>query len=61
VLGTIPLLLVAGFVEGFVSPTDLNPAIKFLLAGALGTLLVLYLLSGRAVEKRASAPEIATP
>lgn len=44
VLGTIPLLLIAGFVEGFISPTDLHPAIKFLLSGALGTLLVLYLL-----------------
>jgi uncharacterized membrane protein SpoIIM required for sporulation len=47
VLGTIPLLLVAGLVEGFVSPTNLAPGMKFLLAGALGTLLVLYLLSGR--------------
>jgi uncharacterized membrane protein SpoIIM required for sporulation len=44
VLGTIPMLLIAGFVEGFVSPTDLHPGIKFLLAAALGTLLVLYLL-----------------
>ncbi len=51
VLGTIPLLLVAGFVEGFVSPTDLNYKIKFLLSGALGTLLVFYLLSGRTSRK----------
>jgi uncharacterized membrane protein SpoIIM required for sporulation len=43
VLGTIPLLLIAGVVEGFVSPTNLAPGMKFLLAGALGTLLVLYL------------------
>jgi len=47
VLGTIPLLLIAGLVEGFVSPTSLPPVMKFLLAGALGTLLVLYLMSGR--------------
>jgi Stage II sporulation protein M len=43
VLGTIPMLLVAGIVEGFVSPTTLPPHIKFLLAGGLATLLVLYL------------------
>lgn len=59
VLGTIPLLLVAGFVEGFVSPTDLNPAIKFLLSGALGTLLVLYLLSGRSPKEQAQNPAVA--
>jgi uncharacterized membrane protein SpoIIM required for sporulation len=55
ILGTIPLLLIAGLVEGFVSPTSLPPAIKFLLAGSLGTLLVLYLMSGRKAEERNAA------
>jgi uncharacterized membrane protein SpoIIM required for sporulation len=55
VLGTIPLLLIAGFVEGFISPTDLNYKIKFLLSGALGTLLVLYLLSGRSATKQVAS------
>jgi uncharacterized membrane protein SpoIIM required for sporulation len=50
ILGTIPLLLIAGLVEGFVSPTSLPPVMKFLLAGALGTLMVLYLMSGRNAE-----------
>jgi uncharacterized membrane protein SpoIIM required for sporulation len=50
VLGTIPMLLVAGVVEGFVSPTDLHYQLKFLLAGALATLLVLYLLRKPAVD-----------
>jgi uncharacterized membrane protein SpoIIM required for sporulation len=50
VLGTIPMLLIAGLIEGFVSPTSLPPVMKFLLAGALGTLLVLYLMSGRTTE-----------
>lgn len=53
VLGTIPLLLVAGFVEGFVSPTEVDPKFKFLLSSALGTLLVLYLLSGRSTQRQA--------
>jgi uncharacterized membrane protein SpoIIM required for sporulation len=46
VLGTIPMLLIAGVVEGFVSPTGLQPYIKFMLAGGLWMLLVLYLMSG---------------
>jgi uncharacterized membrane protein SpoIIM required for sporulation len=44
VLGTIPMLLIAGLVEGFVSPTSIAPGMKFLLAAGLGTLLVLYLM-----------------
>jgi hypothetical protein len=44
VLGTIPLLVIAGVVEAFVSPTALPAHIKFLLAGGLATLLVLYLV-----------------
>jgi uncharacterized membrane protein SpoIIM required for sporulation len=47
VLGTIPMLLIAGFVEGFVSPTGLAPYVKFMLAGGLGTSLVLYLMQGK--------------
>lgn len=43
VLGTIPLLVLAGFIEGFLSPLDLPVSAKFVFAGALGSLLVLYL------------------
>jgi hypothetical protein len=43
VLGTIPLLAVAGVVEAFVSPTPVASYVKFLLAAGLATLLVLYL------------------
>ncbi len=43
VLGTIPLLLLAGFIEGFVSPSDLPVSMKFLFAAVLGSLLVIYL------------------
>ncbi len=45
-LGAIPLLIVAGVIEGFVSPSHLPVLLKFLLAGALGTLLAAYLAWG---------------
>jgi hypothetical protein len=50
-LGTIPMLIVAGFLEGFVSPTALPAKLKFALAAGLFTLLVLYLLRKGPGEK----------
>jgi uncharacterized membrane protein SpoIIM required for sporulation len=46
ILGCIPLLVVAGIVEGFFSPAPVPSALKFLAASVLLGLLVLYLLSG---------------
>ena len=46
-LGELPLLVVAGVIESFVSPTRVPTPLKFLLSGTLFTALVLYLLSGR--------------
>ncbi len=43
VLGTIPLLIVAGVIEGFVSPTTLPVGVKLLFGGAMAGLLALYL------------------
>jgi uncharacterized membrane protein SpoIIM required for sporulation len=56
VLGTIPMLLIAGFVEGFISPTSLPYSIKFMLAGGLFTLLVLYLAHKPAATKQTPVP-----
>ncbi len=50
-LGTIPLLLVAGLMEGFVSPSDLPPAVKFSVSAILGVALVFYL------ARRTPSPE----
>jgi uncharacterized membrane protein SpoIIM required for sporulation len=42
-LGVIPMLIVAGIIEGFVSPVPVAPAIKFVIGGSLFVLLVIYL------------------
>ena len=52
-LGTIPMLLVAGTIEGFFSPTDAPVAMKFALAGILGLALTLYLWGGLREPSRA--------
>ena len=43
VLGTIPILIVAGLIEAFVSPTGLPIPLKFSMAAALFVLLAAYL------------------
>jgi uncharacterized membrane protein SpoIIM required for sporulation len=43
VLGTIPILIVAGLIEAFVSPTGLPVTLKFCVAGAMFVLLAAYL------------------
>jgi uncharacterized membrane protein SpoIIM required for sporulation len=43
VLGVIPLLLIAGTIEGFLSPTHLPPMLKYVFAASLFTMLLLYL------------------
>jgi len=50
ILGIIPMLIVAGVIEAFVSPTGLPIPLKFSMAGAMFVLLVAYLfgLSGGA-------------
>ena len=48
IVGCIPLLVVAGIIEGFISPAPINPLIKFAIAGITGVALYLYLfLAGR--------------
>lgn len=47
-LGAVPMLLVAGAIEGFFSPTSVPVAMKFTLAGVLLSALLVYLFaSGR--------------
>jgi sulfite exporter TauE/SafE len=44
-LGTIPLLLIAGTIEAFFSPTKAPIVLKFSLAAILFTALLLYLFA----------------
>ncbi|HEY9402388.1 MAG TPA: stage II sporulation protein M [Pyrinomonadaceae bacterium] len=44
VVGCIPLLVLAGIIEGFISPAPISPAYKFGVAAATGVALYTYLL-----------------
>src|SRR3954471_15782102 len=44
IVGCVPLLVIAGIIEGFISPAPINPAIKFTIAGVTGVALYSYLL-----------------
>ncbi len=54
-LGVIPILIVAGTIEGFLSPTRLPPALKYSFAAALFTLFVVYLTQAGRKESRTQA------
>jgi len=52
VAGCVPLLVIAGIIEGFISPAPINPAIKFGIGGITGVALYSYLLlAGRDVKR----------
>ena len=59
VLGVIPLLVIAGFIEGYVSPSNFPVPLKFALGGALFTALLVYLSSGG--EQSAAGDDSAFP
>jgi len=54
-LGAIPILIVAGVIEAFVSPTGLAVPLKFGLAGALFPLLMAYLFWKPATPAKAGS------
>jgi uncharacterized membrane protein SpoIIM required for sporulation len=55
-LGSIPILIVAGTIEAFVSPTGLATNLKFAMAAALFVLLLGYLFgAGRSSAKADSS------
>jgi uncharacterized membrane protein SpoIIM required for sporulation len=56
VLGIIPLLIVAGTIEGFFSPSSLPVALKFSFAACMFALLVAYLSGGFSGSKKVPSP-----
>lgn len=52
-LGSVPILVIAGLIEAFVSPTNLAVSLKFAMAAALFTLLMVYLFSAPAETAKA--------
>ena len=44
IVGCVPLLVVAGIIEGFISPAPISPTIKFTVAAVTGVALYSYLL-----------------
>jgi uncharacterized membrane protein SpoIIM required for sporulation len=69
VIGCVPLLIVAGIIEGFLSPAPFPAALKFVTAVILFLLLLFYLLSPRLTKAPAASlpgsapwwPEKASP
>jgi uncharacterized membrane protein SpoIIM required for sporulation len=56
VLGTIPLLIVAGIVEGFVSPMPINASVKFALGVSLFAGLLAWILQARFKAGSSASP-----
>jgi uncharacterized membrane protein SpoIIM required for sporulation len=56
IIGCVPLLIVAGIIEGFFSPAPLSAGLKFLMAGGLFFLLLAYLLSPWLIKVPAASP-----
>ncbi len=52
VLGTVPILIIAGTIEAFVSPTGMAIPLKFAMSGALLVLLVAYLFMTSSKENQ---------
>jgi uncharacterized membrane protein SpoIIM required for sporulation len=44
ILGCIPMLVIAGTIEGFISPAPISPAYKFSVSAASALLLLVYFL-----------------
>ena len=54
-LGTVPILVLAGIIEAFVSPTELATTLKFAMAAALFVLLITYLFAAGSSPAKADS------
>ncbi|MDC3414174.1 stage II sporulation protein M [Aquibacillus sp. 3ASR75-11] len=51
-LGTIPLFVIAGVIEGFITPAPLSLGTKYIVAGLTVFGLLLYITTGKMLGKR---------
>ncbi len=54
VLGTIPMFIAAGIIEGFITPSELDGRIKIAIGLTVGAVAMLYLLLGGRTRHRES-------
>jgi uncharacterized membrane protein SpoIIM required for sporulation len=54
-MGTIPLFVIAGTIEGFITPSSLSLATKYAVAGGTLVLLAVYYMYGRVRQQRHNA------
>jgi uncharacterized membrane protein SpoIIM required for sporulation len=54
ILGCIPMLLIAGLIEGFISPAHIPAAIKFTISGMTALAMIAYFLKPDRRESRQS-------
>ncbi|MUT64627.1 stage II sporulation protein M [Paenibacillus sp. NEAU-GSW1] len=54
-VGTIPLFVIAGIIEGYITPSALSLEVKYIVAGLTLLALALYVLYG-SLHKRLSSP-----
>jgi uncharacterized membrane protein SpoIIM required for sporulation len=58
IVGCVPLLVIAGIIEGFVSPAPISPKIKYSIAIVSGIALYMYLLfAGREEQTEPIEPQ----
>jgi len=47
IMGVIPLFIIAGIIEGFITPMKISPVIKLIFSLITGILLIIYFLAGQ--------------
>ncbi|MCY9662398.1 stage II sporulation protein M [Paenibacillus chondroitinus] len=57
-IGTIPLFIIAGLIEGYITPSTLPLEMKYIIAGVTLLLLALYFVYG--IRKRTSSKQLLT-
>ncbi|SDO90050.1 Uncharacterized membrane protein SpoIIM, required for sporulation [Paenibacillus sp. yr247] len=55
-IGTIPLFIIAGIIEGYITPSTLSLEVKYLIAGV--TLFILALYYGYGISKRSKNKQL---